>query len=623
MSAAPRIRSFARFQTQLLFLILLVVVPALGLIIYGNLEQQRIEQERTRDGAEAISNLAAANQLNLIQQTRQLLATLVEFPFLVAATNVEFCQTHFSNLQKILPDYVNFGLIERDGSLFSAGTPIKRPVLRINDRFIDQVIQTKRFAIGTDEGSLATDRASLNIAYPVLDKQKQVQRVIFASLNRSLFSEMLAPIRLPAGASITTIDGQGNVLARQPDAQEWVGKSLLDLPMTRKIHDPTNPIFKAMGSDGHEQLVAVSRIDDGQASKLFVAVTIPLNVSIARLRALFIRNLLILGSVSLIVLLAARFYARRFFLSPIRKLVSTANRIAAGDLQARTGVLDDSTELDQLAMRFDFMAASLLQRHLEIERQKEEIVKMNADLESRVSDRTERLAVMNRELEAFSYSVSHDLRAPIRHMDGFGELLQKHSGQALDEKGTRYLRLIRESSKRMGNLIDDLLLFSKIGRDELRQARFSMAELVKDSIKALEPDTQGRSIEWIIEALPDVVGDQGMFRQVWMNLIGNAIKYTRKQDVARINIGWKVEQIGEAIFFIRDNGVGFQMQYVGKLFGVFQRLHNESEFEGTGVGLANVRRIVSRHSGRSWAEGEPGKGACFFFSVNDPSITTR
>jgi len=294
MSAAPRIRSLARFQTQLLFLILLVVAPALGLIVYGNLEQQRIEQERTREGAEAISNLAAANELNLIKQTRQLLATLVEFPFLVAATNVEFCQIHFSNLQKILPDYVNFGLIERDGSLFCTATPLKRPVLRIKDRFIDQVIQTKRFAIGTDEGSLATDRASLNIGYPVLNNQKQVQRVIFASLNRSLLSEMLDPIRLPAGASIMTIDGQGNVLARQPEAQKWVGKSLSDTPMARQILDPAKPVFKAVGSDGQEQLVAVSRIDDGQSSKLFVAVSIPSNVSMARVRTLFIRNLLIL-----------------------------------------------------------------------------------------------------------------------------------------------------------------------------------------------------------------------------------------------------------------------------------------------------------------------------------------
>jgi light-regulated signal transduction histidine kinase (bacteriophytochrome) len=304
-------------------------------------------------------------------------------------------------------------------------------------------------------------------------------------------------------------------------------------------------------------------------------------------------------------------------------VIFAADRLAEGDLSARTGITSGSTELNHLAMRFDSMAQALMNRERENEEQKQEISKMNAELERRVSERTERLAFMNRELEAFSYSVSHDLRAPIRHMDGFADLLQKHSGAGLDEKGARYLRVIRESSKRMGALIDDLLLFSRIGREELRHSRFSTVQLVDEVIASLRPDLEGRSIEWNIEPLPDIDGDRGMFRQVWLNLIGNAIKYTKTREVAKITIGSKVEKPGEIIFFIQDNGVGFQMDYVDKLFGVFQRLHSENEFEGTGVGLANVRRIVGRHGGRTWAEGVVEKGACFYFSVNDAETTTK
>ncbi|MGH7233468.1 MAG: PAS domain-containing sensor histidine kinase [Nitrospiraceae bacterium] len=225
------------------------------------------------------------------------------------------------------------------------------------------------------------------------------------------------------------------------------------------------------------------------------------------------------------------------------------------------------------------------------------------------------LEAVNMELEAFSYSVSHDLRAPLRHIDGYAELLQKHASSELDEKGHRYLAMISKSAKQMGRLIDDLLLFSRVSRSEMQQAPVNLNQLVMHVIDELQPDIEGRQIDWTVDALPQVRGDRAMLRQVLSNLIGNAVKYTQPRQKAMIEIGQVTTPDGEIAVFVRDNGVGFDMNYAHKLFGVFQRLHSSSHFEGTGIGLANVRRIINRHGGRTWAEGAVDAGATFYFSL--------
>jgi len=248
----------------------------------------------------------------------------------------------------------------------------------------------------------------------------------------------------------------------------------------------------------------------------------------------------------------------------------------------------------------------------EHKRREQEIRTLNVEL----GKRTTELEATNKELESFAYSVSHDLRAPLRHMSGFTELLQKSLGASLNEKSRRYLGIILDSSKRMGNLIDDLLSFSRISRAETHWAVLSLEQLVQEALSEVRQETEGRKVIWKLGALPAWPCDRSMLRLVLVNLISNAVKFTRTRPQAEIEVGCQEQGPERLVVFVRDNGVGFEMKYVNKLFGVFQRLHPTEAFEGTGIGLATVQRIVHRHGGRVWAEGQVDQGATFYFSLS-------
>ncbi|MHC9542081.1 MAG: ATP-binding protein [Vulcanimicrobiota bacterium] len=271
-------------------------------------------------------------------------------------------------------------------------------------------------------------------------------------------------------------------------------------------------------------------------------------------------------------------------------------------IQERTAELRDNNE--KLAMEL-----------IERQRAEEEVHTLNLELDQRVRERTAQLEAANKELEAFSYTVAHDMRAPLRHLDGYLELLRKKTEKTLDEKSQHYMALISDSAKRMGILIDDFLSFARMGRQEMSRMQVDLGVLVEEIIREYEMETHDRAICWRVEDLPVVSGDRVMLRIVLANLISNALKFTRQCKSPEIDIGCLPGREKETTVFIRDNGVGFDMEYANKLFGVFQRLCRTEEYEGVGIGLANVRRIINRHGGETWAEGHVNEGATFYFSL--------
>jgi signal transduction histidine kinase len=305
------------------------------------------------------------------------------------------------------------------------------------------------------------------------------------------------------------------------------------------------------------------------------------------------RQLIGIGVViALLAAVAARLLTQRIT-RPLVELGAAAAAVTAGDLSQVVDVRRRD-EIGQLGHAFNAMI--------------DRVRRSQEELEARVEERT-------RDLESFSYSVSHDLRAPLRHVVGFSELLQRHAGAAMDEVGRRYLRTIVASATRMGRLIDELLAFSRTGRAPLNTRRVRLGDVVADAQREVAGPASGQPPVWTVGPLPEVDGDPALLRQAFVNLLSNAIKYSSGREEPRVEVGAAPSGNGDAIVYVRDNGVGFDPQYAHKLFGVFQRLHSSDEFEGTGIGLANVRRIVERHGGRVWAESTLGHGATFYLSL--------
>ncbi len=319
----------------------------------------------------------------------------------------------------------------------------------------------------------------------------------------------------------------------------------------------------------------------------------------------------IVGLVLAVSLLAAFLLSSLFQKATARPIVQLAEtaRVVSREKKysVRAPVTQNADEIAVLITAFNEMLEQIQERDTALQTARDE-------LEARVERRTAQLEAVNRELESFTYSVAHDLRAPLRHIQGFAEALKEDCADTLEPAALRYVSRMVDSTRRMDELINDLLGLAQVGRQEMHFRPIQLKNLAEDVVRDLALENTGRNIAWHIGELPVVEGDPGLIKLALYNLLANAVKYSRPRDPAIIDVGMKREG-GERVIFVRDNGVGFNMKYAHKLFGVFERLHRREDFEGTGVGLATVQRIIHKHSGRIWAEAEPDRGATFFFTL--------
>lgn len=577
-----RVMNPQSFRTRLVLLLLLVIIPAGVLLLLSNVARLETEREKVREQTVCAAKLAAASQAYFVREARQLLATVIQtHPAAVLSTDRTYCEKRLATLRLLAPDFDDFGLIEPDGTLFchTLGTNVERAKI-VAPELLTRVIETHQFGMSDLHPDGPLGQPTLQFAYPIFDSKNNLVRLLYASLKLPLLDKALAAIPLPQAGLVRVTDRRGNTVAQNPRTgvppeSKHPNSFILELP--RAIS--TN-FFEAAAADGTKLVFAVSPVLDETTPVLSVHVMAPRKILFARADSEFGASLAGMMLIGTLVLALAWWYSKRAFVRPVTAMLSVTDRLANGDLSARTGITEGKSELHLLARRFDGMAETLAARQRELEKANLEVKKSNSLLELRVQERTRELATLNGELEAFCYSVSHDLRAPLRHMDGFARILVEEKSLESNPVAQRYLGSISKSAEKMGALIEDLLAFSRMARQAMSTTKIETNTMLNELIPEITSQELNREIEWNLGGLPAVNGDRSLIRQVWWNLLANAVKYTRGKEPAKIDVSATAGN-DEIIFMVEDNGAGFDMRYADKLFGVFQRLHSENEFEGT------------------------------------------
>ncbi len=587
-------------RSRAILLVLLAVLPLLALTLYSHVDQRkRAISEVQRDELVAARNLAAILE-TLIRNNRQLLETLVQLPQ-VQRRDPDGCNALFASLLVQTPYLADIGAADHQGWVFASAPAASEPVNLADRPYFRKTVLTRAFAVGEPLLCRLSGKYGLTFSYPILDDMGHFQGLVFVSLDLHWLGSLLAKSDFPDSSALLLADAKGKVLFRYPQPLEYLGR-MAPNSVIKAMANQVEGMTEGVGLPGDERLFAFARLAPPWHD-MCVAIGLPKEWALARVNRDLWRNLMWLAAVALLAVAAARFGGKIFILQPVDKLLEVTRRLTGGDLTARTGAPYKAGELGQLAQAFDHMAASLQERDTEIRKRVREL-----------AERTAQLEAANKEMGDFTYTVSHDLRAPLRSIGGFARVLLEDYPDKLDADGKRYLNIIHQDARKMGRLIDDLLALVRLGRRELSRSRIDMAELARDVCKEISPQYLERKLQIDIKPLPEAVGDRSMLRQVLANLLLNAIKFTKDRDPALIQVsGWSKEH--DQIYCVKDNGVGFDVRYVNKLFEVFQRLHPEEEFEGTGVGLAIVKRIIDRHGGRVWAEGTVNEGATFYFAL--------
>lgn len=605
---------FTSLRARLISLVLLCLLPVLATTIYNSIEDRRLAIAQVRDDMRKVSKIAATQQSQTVASAQQLLVVLSKIRR-VSGNVTDECTGILREILKSYPLYNNIGVVKPNGQVVCSAIDTTQNNIRDRQAWLQQTIKNRSFTVG--RYAQKSDRpATIVFCYPVFDYKNTVKSVIFLTLNPKWLARLAPEIPLPVGSTLSILDRNGIVIARYPEPQDWQVQSTVNVPAIKQMLLQGKDIAEVSGVDGSQYLYVPTARYKVNADVYMAAIGISQVEPFAQANRTLWRNLLGLGLLAAIAITIAWFGSELFWIRPLNKLVSATQRLAAGDLHARVNLPNRHEELSQLARTFDYMAASLERQLTEIKLAECQVRQLNQTLEQRVAERTAQLELTNKELEAFAYSVSHDLRAPLRHINGFVEALARHleSDRLRDRKVAHYIDVIQASSQKMGQLIDALLTLSRIGQKQLIYQPVDVRLLVDEAIALIYQHTEvddHESIDFTIAQLPTVMGDSALLQQVFSNLVDNAVKFSRLRHPPKITIG----SLTDGTIFIQDNGVGFAMAYADKLFAAFQRLHSQKDFPGTGIGLTIVQRIIHRHGGNIWFESQPGQGTTFFIRL--------
>ena len=518
------------------------------------------------------------------------------------------CSAFLAEVLKEHPQYTGILTITPKGDLFCDSLRTGRTLHLADRRYFQQALNSENpLAVEPAFGRL-TGIAVLQVAYAARRETGEPRFVLLASLNLEKYMQLRATSLPRETAAIALVDGMGTILTWHPDGEKLRGTSIADSPLFRFARERHGEeVREDIEAGGVSRIWAVSALPEFPEAGLHVLVGVSRKDLLAAANRNLRQALAILAMVSLLALGGAWTLAELGVRRQSARIITAVARFSGGDLGARIGKPRPRGEIGDLMAALDHAFESM-------QAQRDVIQQLNARLERRVAERTAQIETSSKELEDFTYTVSHDLRTPLRAIDGFSRILEEDHGGKLDDEARRLIGVVRENARKMGQLIDDLLTFSRLGRNPIAAAGIDMEALARSALAEIgAPAAAGRArIE--IHPLPEAWGDPAPLKQVWINLLSNAVKFSGKREQPLIEVSGD-DGGADAVYCVKDNGVGFDMKYYDKLFGVFQRLHGAEEFAGTGVGLAIVRRIVSRHGGRVWAEGKAGEGAAFYFSL--------
>jgi signal transduction histidine kinase len=600
-------------RARLLAVVLVGIIPTSVLLYLQIADQQATMLAQVRGEAERFVTSTAGEVTGVLEAARSVLLGASQAPAIEQHEKARADSLCRGVLGESI-DYSNVSVVDGVGRVWASALPAAVGTDLSREPWFAALKSSGRFTTGGYEISPVTGKATVVCAFPVLDTRGRLRAAMISELRIDAFRKVLAAQALPYGGASLLVDTSGAVVARVPTLRGVEGTRLVTTQLVSTVLSKGRGTGRLSGLDGVGRIYAFRPVVEQGQTSLLLAVGFDerqIDASANRAYRQALISLLIIGTLALGL---AWLLAENSVTRPARRLIEISRRLASGDLTARSNLPLRSDEFGQLGAEFDAMAAAVDTRLHELEKARAELARLNRDLDRRVALRTAEIEESNRELEAFSYSVSHDLRAPLRAIDGFSQaLLEDHTAE-LSAEGRGHLERVRAAASRMGQLIDSLLALSRLSRAPMEPERVDISGLAARISAELAEEEPERNVAVRVEPGLETEGDEALLSVLLENLLRNAWKFTQGRAEAHIEVG-SAEADGGRAFFVKDDGAGFDMAHVDKLFGAFQRLHRNEEFPGLGIGLATAYRIARRHGGTMWATGEPDKGATFYFTV--------